>query len=335
MQCAVLSSCKKPQKFTDYSFDYFDTVTTIVGFEKSEEEFNKRCESIKQRLEKYHKLYTIYTRYENLNNLCVVNGTTNAAHQEVKVDKEIIELLEFSKQMYEKTNGKVNVAMGSVLSIWHKYREEGMNDPANASLPEMQDLISAAAHTDIEKLIINREKSTVFLADGEMKLDVGAIAKGYAAEQVADWLEEKGVTGYLLNIGGNVKIVGKRPDGEKWTVGIENPDTENSQEPYIELLSLDSKALVTSGSYQRFYTVNGKNYHHIIDPATLQPSEYLLSVSVLCEDSGMADAFSTALFCMNYEDGKRLISESDGIEAMWILKDGTKLYSENFKKYCK
>ena len=269
IQCSFLSSCGKLKKFTDYSFDYFDTVTTIVGFEKTEEEFNEKCNGIKKELEKYHKLYTIYNRYENLNNLFTVNEDVKGQHIEVTVDEKIIEMLEFSKQMYTVTGGKVNVAMGSVLSIWHKYREQGISDPAAARLPEHNELTAAASHTDIEKMVINREKSSVFLADGKMTLDVGAIAKGYAAEKVADWLADNGTSGYLLNVGGNVKIVGKRPDGEKWTVGIENPDTENEEEPYIELLSLEEMSLVTSGSYQRFYIVDGKNYHHIIDSKTL------------------------------------------------------------------
>ena len=329
-----MAGCKNKGKlkFTEYSFDYFDTATTIVGYEKTEAEFDVVCEEIKSLMQKYHQLYNIYNRYEGVNNLCVVNDTVDGVHKEVKVDKEIIDLLLFSKEMYDLSNGRVNVAMGSVLSIWHDYRTDGINHPENAELPNMEDLQNAAEHTDIEKLIINEENSTVFLADPEMKLDVGAIAKGYAVEQVALFLEEKGKTGYLLNVGGNVRAIGTKPDSEGWSVGIENPEREDA-DAYIEYLKISDKSIVTSGNYQRYYIVDGKNYHHIINPDTLMPGTEFRSVSVLCADSGKADALSTALFNMSLEDGKKLVSKIKGVEALWVAPSGEKYYSENFKDY--
>lgn len=331
--CFSLTACEqKREKFTDYSFDYFDTVTTIIGFEKSNEVFKENCNKIKEQLESYHKLYTIYTRYDGLNNLCMINSVKNGGHSEYKVDKKIIDMLEFSKEMYTLTNGRVNVAMGSVLSIWHNYRQRGLNNPADASLPDINELKTAAEHIDINNLIIDKEKGTVYISDNEMSLDVGAIAKGYAVEEVALWMEKQGIDGYILNVGGNVRVVGARPDGENWKIGIENPQTESKDE-YIEYLSFNDMSLVTSGSYQRFYVVNGKSYNHIIDPDTLFPSEKYLSVSVLCKSSAMADSLSTALFTMDYDDGKRLIDSLDKTEALWVFPNGTKKYSDGFKLY--
>ncbi|MBR2337980.1 MAG: FAD:protein FMN transferase [Clostridia bacterium] len=318
-------------KFTDYSFDYFDTVTTIVGFEPSQEKFDTHCDSIKALLGEYHRLYTIYNRYEGVNNLCVVNSS---AGESVQVDEKILDMLTYAKDMYRLTNGRVNVAMGSVLSVWHQYREEGLNDPTAATLPPADVLQAAAEHTDIDDVIVDRENGTVRLADPHMKLDVGAIAKGYAVEQVALWMQEQGMNGYILNVGGNVRIVGERQDGEAWTVGIENPDTANTQTPYIAYLKLGEMSLVTSGSYQRYYTVNGKNYHHIIDPETLMPAENFQSVSVLCKSSAQADALSTALFCMTYGEGNKLIETLSDTEAMWVLPNGEQRYSAGFKDYC-
>ena len=141
----TMTGCKNDGKikYTEYSFDYFDTATTIVGYEKTEGEFNAVCDEIKALLQKYHQLYNIYNRYEGVNNLCTVNAIENGVHKEVKVDKEIIDLLLFSKEMYDLTDGRMNVAMGSVLSIWHDYRTEGINHPEKAELP------------DIKKFIIN------------------------------------------------------------------------------------------------------------------------------------------------------------------------------------
>jgi thiamine biosynthesis lipoprotein len=133
-------------------------------------------------------------------------------------------------------------------------------------------------------------------------------------------LEEQGITGYILNVGGNVRAVGEKPDGTGWTVGVENPEEGGD---YTAYLSLTKESLVTSGSYQRYYLVDGKRYHHIIDPETLMPAEGFLSVSVLTSHSGQADALSTALFCMTREEGLSLVSSLPDTEAQWILSDGT------------
>lgn len=328
----TLSGCLKGKnKYTDYSFDYFDTVTNIIGYESDQAVFKENCVKIKEKLYEYHKLYTIYSRYDGINNITSINE--NAGKTALVVDEKIIDMLTFSKQMYELTSGNVNVAMGSVLSIWHDYREKGINHPEKAELPSLKDLKKANKFTDIDKLVIDKENNTVFLKNSEMSLDVGAVAKGYATEQTAIWMEENGITGYLLNVGGNIRIVGKREDGEKWKLGIENPDG-GEENPYIEYLELENMSLVTSGSYQRFYTVDGNNYHHIIDPETLMPSDKFKLVSVLCESSAMADSLSTALFSMDYESGLKLISSLENTHAFWVTVDGEKLYSEGFKKYC-
>ncbi|MBE6787453.1 MAG: FAD:protein FMN transferase [Ruminococcaceae bacterium] len=329
-----LCGCKSSQKkFTSYSFDYFDTVTTIIGFEESEEIFNQNCEKIKSWLSNYHKLYDIYTVYENVNNLCKINMSNG---KPVTVPPEIIQLLEYSKTLYNTTNQKLNIAMGSVLSIWHDCREYGLKNPKLATLPKLEELKKANQHTDISKVVLNKTNNTVCLTDKQIKLDVGGIAKGYAAQKVAEKMQNAGFSGYLLNIGGNVKIVGNRKDGQKWKIGIENPNTDDSKNPYIEQLELSNNlSLVTSGSYQRFYTVNGKNYHHIIDPQTLHPANYFKSVSVLCEDSGLADAFSTALFCMTLEEGKELVENTNDMYVLWVLENGEKVYSNGFEKFIK
>ena len=331
----TLPSCqKKPERYTDYCFDYFDTATTIIGYAKSREAFDEVAAFVKGELSEYHRLYTIYHRYEDLENLCTINELSGGTHRTVKVDERIIDMLEFSRDAYDLTHGKVNIAMGSVLSIWHDYRETGSDEPWNATLPPMERLQEAALHTDIASLVIDRENLTVTLTDKDARLDVGAIAKGYAVEMIARSLEEKGVSGYVLNVGGNVRTVGPKPDGEGWTVGIEDPQ-KKSESGYLEYLTLSSHALVTSGSYQRYYTVDGVDYHHIIDPDTLMPAGYFLSVSVVCPSSAMGDALSTALFCMPLEEGLSLVESLSDTEAMWVDKDGARHYSSGFDKFIK
>ena len=142
----------------------------------------------------------------------------------------------------------------------------------------------------------------------------------------------EGYDGWVLNVGGNVRTVGGKPTGEDWLVGVENPDTD-SDEPYIAYLELRDKALVTSGNYQRYYLVDGVRYHHIIDPVTLMPSDRYRSVSVVCSDSGVADALSTALFCMDYDAGVALVDSLTNAEVMWVMPDGTQRYSDGFTAY--
>ncbi len=331
----VGSGCKETSQFTKYSayyFDYFDTATTIIGYTESKESFDATCIEIEALLKEYHRLYTIYNRYENYTNLVTVNDVTDGVHQAVQVDKKIMDLLTFAKEMNQTTNGYVNVAMGSVLKIWHNYRNAGISDPAEAKLPPMNKLQEAAQHCSIDDLVLDVEAGTVFLKDPEMRLDVGAIAKGYAVEAIARYLMDKGVTGYLLNVGGNVRTIGMAGD-KPWNVGIENPDKEDEENPYIEFLHLEGQSLVTSGSYQRYYEVDGVQYHHIIDPATLMPGTNYRSVSVLTQDSGLGDAFSTALFLMSYEEGAALVAKTEGVEAMWVMPDGEQRYSDGFKAY--
>ena len=231
--CASLSpDIQASDKFSAYSFDYFDTVTTITGYAENQEAFDVIANAVLAELEEYHRLFTIYHRFEGMENLCTVNELVNGVHRTVTVDRRIIDMLLYAKFLYAKTNGRVNIAMGSVLSIWHDYREIGMSDPAAAELPPMDKLTAAAQHTDINCLVIDEENSTVTLTDPAMKLDVGAIAKGYAVEMVARKLEEQGVTGFVLNVGGNVRTIGTKGDGDKWVVGIENP-ADDEEKPYL------------------------------------------------------------------------------------------------------
>lgn len=323
---------KEPQKFSAHSFDYFDTVTTITGYAESQEDFNAVSAQILAQLEEYHRLYNVYLRYEGMENLCTVNELADGVHRTVTVDRRIIDLLVYSRRMYEKTNGVVNVAMGSVLKLWHDCRTIGMDNPAAATLPDPAALAEAAEHTDITKMVIDEAACTVTLTDPAMRLDVGAIAKGYATERVAQWLEQQGITGYILNVGGNVRAVGARGDGTPWAVGIEQPD---GSEGYLATLSLTEEALVTSGSYQRYYVVDGKRYHHIIHPDTQMPADLFSAVSVVCADAGLGDALSTALFCMPLEEGQALIASIPDAEAHWVAVGGTRTASDGWSRYVK
>ena len=318
------------QKFTKSFIDYFDTASTIVGYDYSQEEFDEKIAVIEEQLRHFHQLYDIYNHYDGVTNVYDLNEEAGSAP--VKVDEDIILLFEFCREMYDLTGGKTNYAMGSVLRIWHNYREEGNNDYPNAKIPPMKDLEEAAKHCNIDDIIIDKENSTVFFADPMLKVDVGAIGKGYATERIARSLEEMGVDNYTLNIGGNIRTIGTKGDGSGWIAGIQNPDL-TSEQGFILRVNFSDLALVTSGSYQRYYYVGETKYHHIIDPETLFPKDTFAAVSILTPDSGLADAVSTACFNLTLEEGLALIESIENTEAMWVEPDGTIHYSSGFEAF--
>ena len=167
--------------------------------------------------------------------------------------------------------------------------------------------------------MIDSDKSTVYLSDPESSLDVGALAKGYACDRAYDVLKQTPMISACINLGGNVLTYGEKPNGEgDWNVGIQSPDTDG----YLFDLEVTDKSVVTSGDYHRYYTVDGVNYHHIIDPETRYPAARYTQVTVVCESSLDADILSTALFVLDLESGEKTAKEY-GAAVIWIEKDGT------------
>ncbi|MBO5501838.1 MAG: FAD:protein FMN transferase [Clostridia bacterium] len=326
----LLSSCApaSAERYTASFLDVFDTASQLVIYADSQQEANRLAQWIYAELLRYHKLFDQYNDWPNVAGIYEVNE--KAAAKPVRVEPELFSLLTFAKEMYSLTKSKTNIAMGSVLRLWHQAREDGTVNPEAAYLPEMTALQDAALHADPQHLLLDEANQTVFFTDPAMKLDVGAIAKGYAVEQVALQLEAEGVNGVLLSIGGNVRAVGTRPDGTAFPVGVQNPDL-TAEKKHIAILTLNNASLVTSGSYQRYYTVEGKQYHHIIDPVTLMPATHVWAVSVVTKDSGLADALSTALFNLPLEEGMKLIDSLPDTEALWVKLDGTIVMSDGIQ----
>lgn len=313
---------KEKKQYTATFLTLFDTVTTVIGRDVSEEAFQKKAQAVYDKLYEYHVLFDIYSEYESINNLKTVNSM--AGIEPVKVDKRIIDLLTDLKNYYFLTSGRVNAAMGSVLSLWHEARNSGINDPLNAYLPDNEALEEAKKHASFDSVIIDTEASTVFLSDPLMSLDVGAVAKGWAAEKVAEASPE----GLLISVGGNVVATGPKDEkGTPWVIGIQDPDSDK----YVNTIYLSKGSVVTSGDYQRGYMVKDEYYHHIIDPDTLYPAKFFRAVTVVCPSSGLADALSTALFLLPMEDGQALLGQF-GAEAVWIDLEGNLHYSPGFQK---
>ena len=306
------------------SYVHFNTVSTLSSYgDITAEQFDGYVKTVDEMLGYYHKLFDIYYEYSGINNIMTVNK--NAGKAPVSVDEELIVFLEYCKEMYTLTKGKTNVMFGSVLKIWHNARElanEADGYLEESLLPAQEKLTEAAKHTSIDLLVINKEEKTVYIADPLASLDVGAIAKGYAATKIAQKLKSQGANSMALNAGGNIVTIGLKPNGEEWITGITNPDktTVNS---LICKVKIGETSLVTSGDYERYFVSGNKAYHHIIDPQTLMPADYFASVSIFTPNSGLADALSTALFCMSYEEGLALVNSIGGVQVLWIYKDGS------------
>lgn len=309
------------------TFYSFDTVITMIGFAPDEATFSAWSAASKELFAYMHKLFDAYHSYEDEGIVSVYTLNQRAAIEPVRVDPILFGLLTFCQGNYELCGGQTNIAMGSMLGVWHDYREDGLNDPENAKLPPMDLLTAANEHTNMDDLILDPENMTVYFADPNLKIDLGAAAKGYATEIVAQMLLGGEMPSFIISAGGNVRVGQKPQDGRgKWGVGLQDPDSflgVAATSDIVETLYLTDMSVVTSGDYQRYYTVDGVRYHHLIDPDTLMPGSYYRAVSIITQDSGLADILSTAAFLMPYEESRAFIESLEGVDAIWILPDGS------------
>ena len=324
--CSAETQEKNLTKFTASFYDAFDTVITLIGYAPDQETFDRVFSQAKDMFLHYHRIYDGYAAYEGVHNLYYVNR--NAGKGPAPAEPELIELLQYMKELQPRLLGRVNVAMGAVLSCWHEYRSFG------EKLPPADRLAKLAEHCDFDDVIIDQDAGTVYFADPALSLDLGAVAKGYATEIVASWLLTSEMPSYIISAGGNVRCGEKPRDGRaRWGVGIQDPSVSlfAEENKTLDVIYETDMSVVTSGDYQRYYVVDGVRYHHIIDPDTLFPSAYMRQVTVVTRDSGYADALSTALFLLPYEEGRAFADSLEGVEVYWVLPDGSVQFTDGIK----
>ena len=332
----LVSGCKAPettaepvvpssvQTFTNVTLDSgFDTVITLVEQTSDQAAYQTHFESMCESFSYYNKLFDIYNSYEGINNLKTIND--NAGIEPVSVDPELIELLDRAEYFYTLSEQNFDVTMGSLLRVWHNYRTEGLaaNEKGlRGKIPSAEELKTAAGHRGFEYVEIDHDNNTVFITDPLVSIDAGGIAKGFATEKTAQKLEAEGCTHAAINAGGNNRTIGEKADGSTWNVGIQNPGGEGS---ILVVHISGTQSFVTSGDYERFYLgTDGKRYHHIIDAGSGQPASRYHSVTVITEDSTDADALSTALFTLSFEDGNALLDKyysetGKRAEVIWLM----------------
>lgn len=310
----LLSGCsglprERSQTYTD---TLFDTVISVQIFDSVDEDVLKGCEKL---CKKYDSMFS--NKIEDSE----ISRINSAGGNPVEVSKETIKLIKKGIYYSEMSDGAFDITIAPVSSLWDFKAE-------TPSVPSPEAIAEAVSHVNYENIIIR--DNTVKLADPQAGIDLGAIAKGYIADRIKDYLEEEGVRHAMINLGGNVLAMGSKLDGSDYNIGIQKPFDETG-EP-ITSVKISDKSVVTSGIYQRYFKADGNIYHHILDPNTGYPCENnLYSVTILTDSSLTADALSTTCFLLGYDRGMKLINQLDNVDAVFITNDNQIHYSKNFQ----
>ena len=239
-----------------------------------------------------------------------------AAKQTVTVSKDTFDLIEKAKEYCNITEGAFDITIAPVVKAWG-FTEEVKRVPSDEEIQQKLQLV------DNNKLHIDKQNSTVYLENENMYIDLGGIAKGYASNKVNEILKKNGVSSAVISLGGNVSVTGKRPDGTKWRIAVQDP---MNSEGYVGILNVEDTSVITSGVYQRFFEQNGKKYHHIIDTKTGKPTQNgLLSVTIVCDNGAMADALSTSVMVAGLQKGSELWRKLDNF-GMIVITDSNEMY---------
>lgn len=304
----TLTSCDNTKTESSYTggFIAMDTyISATVYGEEGEAAANAAKEEIL-------RLESLLSATDENSDIGRINGSEGKG---AAVNRETAELIRFALEMCEKSGGSLNITMYPIVREWGfttgKYK-----------IPDIDTLTALLKKADYRSVDVDGNNVTV--PQGVM-IDLGSVAKGYAGDRAIQILKENGITSGLMNLGGNVQVLGGKPDGTDWNIGVQNPFGEG----YICVLSVRDKAVVTSGNYERYFEENGKRYWHIIDPSDGFPADNgIVSATVIGGSGAFCDALSTSLFVMGKDKAEKLWRESGEFEMILVLEDGSVVISE-------
>jgi len=302
------------------SFFYMDTYINVKIYSNNTRKVNEAMLEVDKIYEKYHKLTNRYDSYPNITNIYYINNNLGM-NEKIKIEKELYNIIDYAIDAYYESNGLFNIALGNAIDVWRSYRIQGHGVPTYSELSNIGSL-------SIDDIILHDDY--MIEIDSNVKIDLGAISKGYTTEIVGNYLESVGLDKYIINAGGSVKV-GNHYDNEKYKIGIKDPQKGGNE--IFKVVNGNNISVVTSGSYERYYEYNNEVYHHIIDPKTLYPPRNFLAVTVISKDSKMADILSTVVFLMPFDEGKEYIDSLINVEAIWYKNNGQIHYSEGFNIY--
>ena len=243
----------------------------------------------------------------------IIKLNDSAGQDFVQLSPDTFYVLKKAVYYAELSDGKFDVTIGPLVKLWNIGTEE-------AAVPAEQQILERLPLVNYRNLILNEQNSSAKLTNPGMVVDLGAIAKGYAADEVAKVLREAGIKHAIINLGGNILTINQKPDGSAWRLGLQDPLEPRGD--YMGIVMLKDQTLVTSGTYERYFEVGGKRYNHILNPQTGYPEDNsLMSVSIVGKDSIDADALSTTVFLLGLEKGMELVESLPGYEAIFITTD--------------
>ena len=309
----LLSACRGENK-TEKSFFAMDTYISVSVYGDGAEENAEAAERLIRELDAQFGISSADGELYKLN----LNGGS------AKVSDGFLEMLSCSKTLWERTGGSYDVTSKSLSELWGFTKNaNGVNE---YKVPSQDEINEALAVVGMEKVAFGGE--SVWLSEG-VQIDLGSCAKGYIAQKTAEMLKAQGVPCAIISLGGNVQTVGEKPDGKPFSVAISDPKAPSE---ILGVLKVGETAVVTSGTYQRYFEKDGKAYHHIFDAETGKPCENgLLSVTVVCEDGLLADALSTALFLLGKDGAMEYYRTYGGFEAVIVSSDGSVTVTDGLK----
>lgn len=304
-----ISSCGKNTEPISRSGTYFDTIITITLYDSDREDVIDGCFKLAQKYEDY---------FSTTNPDSDIAKINSAGGKPVKVHAETIDIIKKSLYYSELTNGKFDITVGKLSKIWQ-------NSIKTSTVPDDTEIKNALSTVDYHG--INIKGNYVNLTVPNQELDLGGIAKGYIADRMREYILKKNVKSGIINLGGNVVVLGNKPDGSEYNIGIQKPFSENGS--VITSVKVSDESMVTSGTYERFFKKDGVVYHHILDLDTGYPCQNELnSVTILSKESVDGDALSTSCFCLGEEKSKELLKKLDNVDAIFVDKNNniTKTY---------
>lgn len=314
----MLFNRENENEYTDNLF-YMDTYIYVKIYNSDENKATEALKKVAALYEKYHKLSDRYNHYDGITNIYdILHNKSNDEY--LKIDPELYNMISLGLEWLDKSNGLLDIRIGNIIDIWKVYRD------IESGIPSIEELKIAKANM-VENIKL---KDGNLILNNHPNLDLGSVAKGYATERVGNYLESIGITKYIINAGGNVKV-GKHYNNSSYSIGIENPNS--SVGDIYKVVYGNNISVVTSGGYARYYEYNGKRYHHIINPNTQFPPEYSKSVTIITEDSTLGDILSTILFLLPIEEGQEFISNFDNVDAIWYTNTNETITTKGIKKY--
>lgn len=326
--CTIaLPSCTRKEKMYKESRTLMDTYCTITVVSPSRE---RAAEAINKGFAEIKKLEGLLNYFSDKSEITAINKA--AGIRPVKVSRETLEMMRKALEISEATGGTFDPTIAPIIKLWNfSSRGKARLAPTVPDSSVIKDILKLV---DYNKIQIN-SKSEVFLVEKGMEIDLGGIAKGYAADKALEAIRASGINSALVAIAGDIRGYGLSASGKAWKVGIQDPRPETgSEKPWEDIfasLYLENMAISTSGDYQRFFIKDGKRYHHILDPATGFPAETdLLSASVIAPEGYVSDGLSTAIFALGAEKGISLL-KTMGVEGVLVDKDRKVFVTEGIK----